>query len=1230
MKIRIIGMNKCVCLLSLISCCTLRASEVKYNTSSGVVDLSSPSAWIGGVAPTENDTAIIAGTGGGFTLGTAVEWRGLVLSNLTANVTISGAALTLGEGGVSPGGKVSPKYYTYFECPVVISRDQDWYSINGQAVAIMSGITGEGTLTTRNYQNEPTGLFVVKSLLDAPWNAHASQMSLAESGAAVGGDVSVGWSCKLTVAQSAGATVSSGSAKPFSSFFKTGRVANDGLLKFGTDIGNMANVLFESADSITGGETSTIGENALLADTGAVEVLGKFKMTGGAISNVNVRLVGGDFIQEGGSVYMRQGMSGADGVDYGQRFLFSGAGATADVGHVSLGLRNSENVPNWFIVSNGTVRVRDYIQLTSSSTSRGANTHLDVAGGTFETAGVRFGGHADAIVTNACAAVNVTGGEVSVGAGGISLDSGSWESGLADELQGAWYKIWLSGGLYRAVASHSNTSAIAIEGEREISVDGGVTMTQVGMLSGPGSVTKTGAGTLSLPQICAWTGTTTVAAGTLVASGGIVTPEPYIVFRADDLALSDGASVTEWKSVSVDGTHTNAFTEAIANAVNIPALPQYRANRFGGHSAVVFNGTNQGLAMTGGSSDSSSDASPTSGATNLVVAVVFRATSGSGSKDASAFAAGGIVGQCYGAPNTHWALGTSVDGAVGGGISAGQGSPKSVWSGAPGVFDENSHVAFFSWSAGGKVRVNLDGTWTEAADDTMADRITRNRMLVGVSEGINGGSLSYFGGEIAEIRFYRNKTLTDDEIGLVGLVLAAEYGARYVPSSRAEQETSAVPAVSLPAASGIWCADDIALSVGDYVVEWQDQIAGSTFNRSVGEAVAKDNGINDTAAPTVSPEAMNGHKALRFSAARKTMLAMTGSNGTPARYIGLGGTNFTVAIVARPSASLGGAWASTFNSAGLLGMAYRGSNAHNKWGIGISGNAGQTPCDQVVMGIRDGTSSVVDAHGRPRFMCDGRPHVVICSFGTNLTVNVDGVRVTLRGMTGKPRNASRTTLGFLEELAISDSEKQGKKFFSGDIAEIRFYGDMTLTAAQQNALGRELAAKYGADMGGFCAEAGTMFASPHVTVAGGATLCGSGRGFVIPFGTVLDGEGRLLGRVVVGEGGILDVSAGMPTADAQMTFSSGGILRVGMGADGKVAPLHVSSVAWPASGGMTIDFSNAGNAPIGTVLSWDEGDAPDVSGWTVLGGTHTTALSVDAERKCVKVKTQRGMAIIYR
>ena len=1170
------------CVLAGLFSCLSQAAEIQYDTASGVTDLSQPSAWIGGVAPTENDTALVAGVGGDFTLGTAVSWKGLVLSNLTANVTISGEALTLGTDGISPGGPVSPNFFAYFECPIVITCDQSWYSVANQVICINGGISGNGTLTTRNYPNVGNGQFVFKSLIDVPWNARATEMQLVTNGAAVSGDVSIGWNHRLLVHPAAGANTPMGSEKPFSSFFHTGRVVNDGLLRFHYAGEVFSNVRFDPTDSIVGNESLTEPIDKVINNIGTVQSIGKFRMVGGVISNACVRLEGGDFIIEGGRVWTRKSFGDVSPNDRGQRFLVNGATASVDVNSIELGLTNKETIPNWFIISNGTVRVRDTVQLTRvTNSARGSNTRLDVAGGTFEAGGVKFGDADDGLVTNSFVTLNVTGGEIGIGEKGIVLGSDSWTAGLADEVQdGAWCKVWLSGGRYRAFASHSNTVAVAMEGDREIRVESGVKMEQAGMLSGAASLTKTGAGTLVLPQVCAWTGTTTVAEGTLASSGGSA-PVPFIAFKADDLALSDGDTVEEWQSISSDGTRTNAFTKSISQGVNIPALPKYRTNRIGGHAAVVFNGVNEGLAMTGGPNNNSSNTSPTYNASRLTVGVVFRASSSSaGGTNDIAFGAGGIVSQCFSDANTRWSLSVTTNGIVGSGVRPSLSTGTTVWSDRPSVFDGKPHVAFYSWAAGDKVRINLDGAWTEVADTSGAQHISRNRMLIGVGEHFNGGSLRYFGGEIAEIRIYKDQVLSDGELDAIGLGLAAEYGASYLPSGGVVAPAPEV-SVSLPDPSGLWRADDLSQAAGQEVTTWTDAVPGNNqaFNRTVASSVANENGVSDTTAPTISPESMNGHKAVRFDASRKTALALTGNNNNGTRYLG-NGKNFTVALVMRPFSVTG-------NTAGLIGQSYFSSDSPNKWRIGITGNKGLTPCDRVGLVLRDGGSTPVVTLGRPRFMCDGRPHVLICSIGTNVTVNVDGIRSTRRGATQLARQLNvRTTLGFLEKVK---DVVTSVNYFSGDVAEIRFYANTTLTVAQQNALGRELAAKYGADMGGFCAEEEKMFASPRVTVASGATLCGIGQGFLIPSGTVLECEGRLIGQIVVGAGGVLDTTAGMPTADAQVAFSAGGILRIGAGANGKTVPLHVLSAAWPASGGVTVDLTAAGKTPSGTVLTWDEG-----------------------------------------
>ena len=1209
------------------------AAVVEYDASSGVTDLSLPTAWKGGVVPGSNDTAVVAGTGGTLTLGSPVALHGLVVSNLTANVNIYGETLTIGADGISPGGRVSPNKIVYFWCPIAITCDQEWYTY-GQSMCFNGGISGTGTLTVRHYPSgSTTGQFVFKSLVDVPLIGWASTMALLESGAAMNRDLKIGYINNrgtLNMRQTAGAVGSVDAEKPFSSFFRTGHVVCDGRIFMG-DVepgAPLANVLFESTDSIVGDDSLTCPLATLDElgpdNFGALEVFGKFRMTGGVISNVMVRLYGGDFIMEDGRVWMRKGMVVRKGDEQGRRFLVNGANASVDVEYVDLGISNGENLSNWLVVSNGNVRVRDSVQLTRTdySIADGSNTRLEVVDGTFETAGVKFGDSADGTVTNSAAVLNVKGGEFAVGKDGVTLGSDSWNYGVEDEaLYGSWCKFWLSGGLYRAFASHCNTANMALEGDREIRVASGVTMTQQGMMSGPASLTKTGPGTLVLPKICAWTGTTTVAEGTLSVPA-VEAKTPYIVFKADDLALSDGDSVEVWRAVSNNGERTNAFTKAISDVVKIPASPKYRANRIGGHATVSFNGVDEGLAMTGGSGFS--DSSPTMDAVGLVVGVVFCASSSSvGNVEGTAFDAGSIVGQCFSTSSNmrKWTLSLTSDGIIGSGIrrgTAASGSTSTVWSDSPSVFDGKPHIAFYSWSANGKVRINLDGSWADVDDETGAPSISKNRMLIGVGEGDGGRDFRYFGGEIAEMRIYRDRAMSDEELDAVGLAMALEYGISYHPSSAVASGVN--DTTSLPSASGIWRADDLAQSANADVTSWLDAVPQSnqSFTFAIGKAIAEGygNDVTGVTSPTISPDAMNGHKAVRFDASKKTVLGLTGENNNGTRYLGNSGM-FSVAVVARP---FGG----TDGVAGLIGQGLVWNDSPNKWRIGISGNEYAALCDQVEVSLRDASNPLVSTLGRPRFMFDGRPHVIICTIGTNVTVNVDGISTTRRAVSQSGRTGARTTLGFLEKINNGDNTV---RFFTGDIAEVRFYKDKTLSVAEQNAIGRELALKYGADIGGYCAKTDSMFASPRVVVASGAAL----DGFAVPSGTTLECAGRLGGVISVGAGGVLDTVAAMPDAsDANLILSDGSVLRIASDANGDTVPLHVRWISWPASGGMTIDLTSAGAKPRGTVLSWDVGTAPEVEGWTVLGGDRTTVLYVNEKEKCVKASTVVGTMIYFR
>ena len=1211
------------------------AGQINYNTASGVRDLAQGSAWVGGIAPGENDVAVLADVGGDFTISAPVAWQGLSCSGLTALVRLratNGATLTLGAGGVKMGSaSAKPGESMAIYVPVVLACDQEWYTRDTHygAVAIYGGVTGKGgatyKLTLRNYAGVAESWYGIRSAVNADLGAHGTTMNLLDATGKVTGAVDTGWKHSLVVLNAdKGETA-------FADLFESRKIVNDGEVRFGDKLSGSdvrSDILFQNGDRIVGNETLTLN-TALDTEndkTGAIyQYLGTFHMTGGTISNNVFTLRAGDYVQEGGDVWLRYGLRGAyNRTDSGQRFVVKGAESSLNANGIPLGLSNGEKMQNWLIVSNGTVTARNRVRLTDEDKGIGANTLLAVAGGTLSAGGISIGNlAATGISTNAVARLEVTGGELAIGANGIVVATNVWNRGQPDDAQiASWYRLRLSGGKLRATASSESTAALVLEGDREVSVDPGVQMVHRGRLSGPASLTKTGAGTLVLPPTCAWTGVTTVAAGTLVA-GMKTAKTPYIVFRADDLALTDGATVESWKANASDGVHVNEFTKGTTSAVGIGACPTFRTNRINGHAAVTFNGTDQGLAMTGGTAGTATSA-PLNEATNFTVAVAFRATKGAGGSGAgqAALNAAGIAGQYFQPGNNRWLMGMASDGVVVGGVvagaSSGAGTPHSLWSDAGGKIDDKVHVAIFNWTAKGKLRVGVDGAWTEADDLSGMTKVSHNRFLLGVQESYSTTSrtFKYFGGEIAEVRIYRDDLLTPDEIDAAGLEMATTYGATYALAGHASSTpaTAGVP-TTVPQATGVWRADDLTQTAGQDVTVWKDSTANAgEFNTTVGKAI-----LNDTTAPTIASETMNGHKAVAFDGV-KNMLGLTGGKG--GTYIG-DGANFTVALVVRPKNAGGemrGPWTTC---KGLMGQAYSGdNNTQNKWVIGVSGADLHVPGEQMLMGIRDGSSGTIAHHGTPRDMLDGRVHVVICTFGNDLTMNVDGTRSTRKGVTTKARTAARTTLGRIEDI-VSGSTRYNGGHFKGDIAEIRFFAGKALSVAEQNALGRELALKYGADAGGFYAADEGAFLSRSLTVNAGATLVGVGDGLRLADGATVDGAGTVRGRLVIGKDGVL--GSGADYANATVAFEAGAVVKpVATGAG--IRPATVKQVVWPTSGGVTVDLSAVGQAR-GTVLTWTAGDAPDVSTWQTVNGKGT--LSVGKDGKSVRLGSD-GLCVIFR
>ena len=238
-----------------------------------------------------------------------------------------------------------------------------------------------------------------------------------------------------------------------------------------------------------------------------------------------------------------------------------------------------------------------------------------------------------------------------------------------------------------------------------------------------------------------------------------------------------------------------------------------------------------------------------------------------------------------------------------------------------------------------------------------------------------------------------------------------------------------------------WAADSLAVTPGGAVTEWPCALGESYWNFSHALAVA----IRSTStAPILAPEAMNGHKAVRFNGGTDA-LGMSGLlDTTPVN----GANRLTVAAVVRPRGPGKGDGSQIVNAAGIVGSQMT-STGSGLWSLALNQNgavgAGVSLSNLVWKAVWDATTNAVDS----------QPHVVIYTWtqGTELTVNIDGTRTRLTS--GVPGN-------LLAKARMLMGSNENGLGFDGDIAEIRFYKNAVLSDAEQDALGTLLADTYGA------------------------------------------------------------------------------------------------------------------------------------------------------------------------
>jgi autotransporter-associated beta strand protein len=766
------------------------ASEIRKTDNTG--SLSSGSSWEGGSAPGAEDVAVWDGALAvtqpfTYGLGADVAWQGMRLTNMVADVTVTndGHTLSLGAAGMvleKNSGNILHMY-----APLALTADQTWLKpiVAGGGANVFGPLSGNRRLTLRN-----THFSFYEPAAFSELNVACPRLNL-RTNAAVTGGIFVNPGSDLTL------------MKPFdtdwSDTFPGRVVTNTGIFSFGRIEGTPLVAVTMKADDRM---LTTAGQD----HNGRVEVKdNRLVMDGGEISNNWIYVRSGSVTQLNGRVFLNYAFFsgvGAPLVDTNR--ILSVQGGTMTLRRLHIGDATPPSYPGIAEISGGEVNVAMAgIPIDSSgvalAAARGESPDyfsdisaapvgiLRVSGGSLRTLQVSFGSvrrsrDASWNVTNGYARVELTGGEVTAGAGGIG-PAEVWNRPAADALPDtaqSWYDVILSGGTLGAYAACTNYARTRLSDAhggaviRAADTNGAArTIVQAQPLTGRGGLRKTGAGALEIAAACTYTGPTTVEAGTLrlVADAlweeapAEALPQPRAVWRADTLSGAPGETVNTWQSTN--GTWT--FTLAGATGTWPWITPPTVGAEMNGHRTVAFNGTSSAMYLTGTAE------TPAEGATNLTVAVVLRAGgAGKGITGNDWRSNAGIIGVTYGSVINHWGIGYNAYGRAGAGIRTRTGTVATAWGAPRELHDGEAHVLLYVWPGGSNIVMNVDGWRTAAytAPGLLDDALVRSRMMVGATE--TAGRC--FDGEIAEIRFYRT-ALTPGQQRTLGLELARTYGA---------------------------------------------------------------------------------------------------------------------------------------------------------------------------------------------------------------------------------------------------------------------------------------------------------------------------------------------------------------------------------------------------------------------------------------------------------------------
>ncbi len=1200
-------------------------------------DLALAANWDGGALPSASgDVGVVdvSTFGGSYTVSANAALDGLQFANASSAVTIDGAGtLSLGAGGLT----VSGTGGITLRAPMAVTAASTW-SLGDGPVESYAAISGTADLAVDNWS--------ALHWRSAP--GYGGKMNLKGNAKTAIIHVWQGAAWANTVEVSLGTIAWKFSGRvPFSTIFPGRSLAhnNTGYVNFADGNGTM---VFGDGDTFTSsGHYHEIANGGLEVTGGSYTAGNAFVMgdnTGTAGWN---RRGPASLLVSGGSFNGSQFHLGAF-AETNRLVRQTGGTATMCTYHIGGFGDFTGTVPvmeyrlegGTIQDKNGAARDRGLIMgsIAAAANNRTPSGIFTQTGGQANFARLYWGAKGgfytwDDYTTTpngrAYGLIDLRGGEFIIPSGGFEITP-MWNAGAVSN---STYDIRLSGGRIAMRTSLTMPLAMTVErGEGPSTWDTGANNVLISApVDGEGTLRKAGSGRLQLTDATRFKGSVAVDQGVLEVRGTIAAPEGFtegqnlFVFSADSLAgsLADGNDVTSW----TDSTGMLSCQKPNSSEISNPdtyAVPTFKPNVANGHAALYFN---NGHVLGFHPADN-----PLAGETNFSFAVVFRPTTAGVGTGGSLYAGRCIIGNdrnwSNDGPNNIALIHNGNNRAT---LHFRNNAPNVGGLGrvymVPTLYqgynegEANLSVAIVS-VRGNRVIYNFNNCFTNVTFETISGSLnprfmngnTRYPLYFGTSDVDDRGpqSVRCFGGYIYEARFYKGRALNEAETRSV----MDELSRKYYSDARAD---GYLLASSGPSAA-TFADTRTAPTTPTAVAEWTPEFMDSAFG-------AWDANYNK---PELVANACNGKSALRFDAARNTVLKIpAGDNQDPLA----GKYQFAIAVVFR----------TTTEGTGLADATV-GTGLYSSMLAGYGHGSG---CGNASLSFREygAVGGYLATNGRvfgslvnPRKPCrlnDGLPHVAVFT-GDSKDASTGTFRLMVDGV------YTENTMGYATPWPGYDSNRPhvigalraGVGHFTGDIMGFTFY-HAYLTEEEMFAICQKAAIDYGFNLKerrAFTVAEMTSrgISATNYTVAAGAALrmpLSATAPLVVGPGTTFSGAGAFEGSYRFANGGVADFG-GVTTAMEDVQIADGGVMKFGADAATPVSGANVSSV----SGNVVVDVTGlpalASGKPT-TLLMAIDGDRIAIgTEFSVTGASKGAAVSYNAARGGLVLDRRNALIIV--